>query len=148
MRVRVLIRGFLAVMVSALAVAGCTDSPISPSTPQFTSTDLVVGTGAQAAPGSLLTVHYTGWLYNPAEPENKGAIFDTSRGRDPFTFVVGIGDVIAGWDEGVPGMMAGGVRRLVIPPSLAYGGFRNGPIPPNASLLFEIQLVSVESVSQ
>ena len=88
-------------------------------------------------------MNYTGWLYDASKTDGKGAQFDTSAGRDVFTFTLGIGQVIEGWDRGLPGMRVGGLRRLVIPPSLAYGGFRNGPIPPNAALIFEIELVTI-----
>ena len=91
----------------------------------------------------MVTVNYTGWLYDESRPDQKGAQFDTSIGRDVFSFTLGIGQVIAGWDQGVPGMRVEGVRRLVIPPSLAYGNFRNGPIPPNAALVFEIEMLGV-----
>ena len=135
----------LALLTFAAAAVACNDSPTSPSsTPAFSQTDLRVGTGEEAASGRVLTVHYTGWLYDPSRPDNKGAQFDSSLDGDPFRFTLGIGGVIAGWDRGLPGMKAGGVRRLVIPPSLGYGNFRNGPIPPNAALLFDIELIAVE----
>ena len=89
-----------------------------------------------------MTVNYTGWLYDPTKPDQKGLVFDTSIGQTPFTFTLGAGQVIKGWDVGVPGMNVGGVRRLVIPPSLGYGASRSGPIPPNSTLVFEIELVS------
>jgi FKBP-type peptidyl-prolyl cis-trans isomerase FkpA len=128
----------------ALATVGC-DSPTSPSNnAAFSQSDIRVGIGANAVSGSVLTVEYTGWLYNAAETDNKGAVFDTSTGREPFVFTLGAGDVIAGWDQGLVGMKVGGLRRLVIPPSLAYGGIRRGPIPPNATLLFEVELVEVQ----
>jgi len=101
-----------------------------------------VGTGAAAANGQSLTVDYTGWLYDSTQPDEKGAVFDAS-GSTPFTFTLGNGSVIAGWDQGVVGMQVGGVRRLVIPPSLAYGAVRHGAIPPNATLLFEIHLTAI-----
>ena len=110
----------------------------------MSQTDLIAGAGAVAASGNSITVNYTGWLYDPAKPENKGQQFDTSSGRDPFTFTLGAGQVIAGWDQGLINMRVGGTRRLVIPPSLAYGSSRNGPIPPNSSLVFDVQLVSIQ----
>lgn len=131
-------------IVSALLAAACDDSPTSPSSPPpFSQTDIRAGTGDEATIGQVVTVNYTGWLYDESRPEQKGAQFDTSVGREAFSFTLGIGQVIAGWDQGVPGMKVGGVRRLVIPPSLGYGNFRNGPIPPNAALVFEIELVGV-----
>jgi FKBP-type peptidyl-prolyl cis-trans isomerase FkpA len=109
-------------------------------------TDLVVGQGAEAIPGSTVTVHYAGWLYDHARPENKGAAFDSSRkGGDPFSFVLGQKQVIAGWDQGVTGMKVGGQRRLVIPAGLAYGERgAGGVIPPGATLVFDVELLAVQ----
>ena len=101
--------------------------------------DLVVGEGPVAQPGDTLSVHYTGWLAD-------GTQFDSSRDRgQPFEFVLGQGGVIAGWDEGMEGMQAGGVRRLTIPPDKAYGaqGAGGGLIPPNATLTFEVELLEI-----
>lgn len=128
----------------AVASAGCEDSPTTPpkTTSQlFSQRDLRVGTGAEAENGKLLTVHYTGWLFDESRPDQKGLQFETSIGGDPLAFVLGAGQVIPGWDKGIVGMKVGGIRRLVIPSSMAYGGFRNGPIPPFATLLFEIELL-------
>ena len=123
--------------------AACTDS--SPTEPsgfsEFTQTDLRIGTGIAAQNGDDLTVHYTGWLYDATQPDQKGLQFETSRGRTPLTFTLGASNVIAGWDLGVVGLRVGGLRRLVIPPSLAYGEGRRGVIPPNATLIFEIELM-------
>jgi FKBP-type peptidyl-prolyl cis-trans isomerase FkpA len=137
-------------MALLVASAGCSGgaSPTSPSTPgaPFSQTDLVVGTGAEATRGTRPSVHYTGWLYDPTQPENKGRQFDSSAGRQPFTFPLGAGQVIEGWDRGVAGMRVGGRRRLVIPPDLAYGsnGAGNGIVPPNATLVFDIELLDVQ----
>ena len=131
-------------VVAAAVAAGCGDSPTAPGTPPFSQTDLRVGTGADAVVGRVLTVHYTGWLYNAAEPDLKGAQFDSSAGATPFPFILGAGDVIEGWERGAQGMKVGGIRRLIVPPSLAYGRSRRGPIPPNATLLFELELMAVE----
>ena len=131
------------------AAAGCGDSPTSPSNnAPFSQTDVRVGTGSEATPGAGLVVHYTGWLYDASEPTQKGPQFDSSVGGAPFTFTLGIGQVIAGWDRGLQGMRVGGLRRLVIPPSLGYGSVRNGPIPPNATLLFDVELVEVQTTGQ
>lgn len=131
--------------VLSLAAGGCSDSTTSPSpTPSFSQSDLRVGTGTDAAAGKVVTVHYTGWLYDASKSDFKGLQFETSLGQSPFTFTLGSGQVIAGWDQGLPGMKVGGLRRLVIPPSLAYGGFRTGPIPPYATLIFEIELLNVQ----
>ncbi len=125
-------------------LAGCTESPSSPSnSATFSQRDLRVGTGADAVAGTVLTVNYTGWLFNAAQPDQKGAQFDSSRteGRTPLVFRLGNNEVIPGWDQGLVGMKVGGLRRLVVPPSMAYGGSRNGPIPPNATLVFEVELL-------
>ena len=100
--------------------------------------DLVIGEGASAAAGQKVTVHYTGWLTD-------GTKFDCSKDRgDPFVFPLGGRSVIAGWDEGVQGMRVGGVRKLTIPPQLGYGARgAGGVIPPNATLVFEVELLAV-----
>jgi FKBP-type peptidyl-prolyl cis-trans isomerase FkpA len=104
--------------------------------------DTTVGSGATAAKGQHVTVHYTGWLYNNGV---QGKKFDSSKDRnDPFEFNLGGGQVIKGWDEGVQGMKIGGTRRLVIPADLGYGARgAGGVIPPNATLLFEVELLGV-----
>ena len=105
--------------------------------------DETIGTGATATAGQLVTVHYTGWLHDPAAPETKGKKFDSSRDRnDPFAFSLGAGQVIAGWDAGVATMKTGGKRRLVIPPEQGYGARgAGGVIPPNATLIFDVELL-------
>ena len=126
-------------MLSLLVgLAGCGgDSPTSPDTGTLLSEDLVVGTGATAVAGDTVTVNYIGTLTD-------GTKFDSSYDRgQPYTFRLGAGAVIQGWDMGVPGMKVGGKRRLTIPPSLAYGSQGNGVIPPNATLKFDIDLVSI-----
>ena len=108
----------------------------------LTIEDLVVGNGATAAAGQRVSVHYTGWLDNGGQP---GAKFDSSKDRgQPFMFSLGKGEVIRGWDEGVAGMKIGGKRKLTIPPNLGYGSRgAGGVIPPNATLLFEVELLAV-----
>jgi len=129
--------------ITAFASA-CVDAPATPtSTAPFSSTDLVVGTGADALTGSTVTVDYTGWLYDASKTDGKGLQFDSSIGRTPFQFTLGTNQVIQGWDRGIPGMKIGGRRRLVIPPSLAYGSIRSGPIPPNSTLVFDITMISI-----
>jgi FKBP-type peptidyl-prolyl cis-trans isomerase FkpA len=131
-----------AVFIGLALAAACDETPTAPSNyAPFSQADLRVGTGAPAASGSTLRVNYTGWLYDASQPEQKGLQFETSAGREPLSFVLGTGGVIAGWEQGLVGMRPGGLRRLVIPPSLAYGAIRNGPIPPNATLVFEIELL-------
>ena len=108
-------------------------------------TDLIVGTGAEAVAGSHVTVHYTGWLFDAAAADNKGRKFDSSLDRSmPFSFSLGAGEVIQGWDQGVAGMKVGGQRRLVIPPELGYGARgAGGVIPPNATLVFDVELLDI-----
>ena len=101
--------------------------------------DLQVGEGDPTVAGDVMVVHYSGWV-------NDGTLFDSSRnpGRDPFPVMVGAGQVIAGWEEGLPGMRVGGVRQLVIPPQLAYGAQSPSPlIPAGSVLIFEVELVEV-----
>ena len=135
----------LASLALSTATAGCGDAPTAPtSNAPFSQSDLVAGTGAAAAIGNLVTVNYTGWLFDGSKPDSKGLQFDSSTGVTPFTFTLGAGQVIEGWDQGLVGMKVGGLRRLVIPPSLAYGPGRNGIIPPNATLVFEVGLLEVQ----
>ena len=124
-----------------LALAACGGGGDSSTAPTAGGTlvveDLVVGTGATAAVGDTVTVNYVGTLTN-------GTKFDSSYDRgQPYVFQVGAGRVIAGWDQGVPGMKVGGKRRLTIPPSLGYGNQANGPIPANSTLVFDIDMVSI-----
>ena len=106
-------------------------------------TDEKVGTGAEAKRGDKVTVHYTGWLYNNGQ---KGKKFDSSVDRgEPFAFNLGAGQVISGWDQGVAGMKVGGKRTLIIPPALGYGARgAGGVIPPNATLMFDVELLAVK----
>lgn len=105
------------------------------------------GTGAEATAGTAVMVHYTGWLYDATVPDGHGKKFDSSRDRgQPFSFVVGAGRVIKGWDEGVAGMKVGGKRTLIIPPEMGYGERgAGGVIPPNATLVFDVELLDVRS---
>ena len=151
---------FIAIIVLAFAAVGCTatdpgsssgapgdstnpaESPEAaeaPIAPELIVEDLTVGNGAEAKRGSTAVVHYTGWLED-------GTRFESSKDSGtPFEFAIGTGMVIAGWDQGVQGMQVGGVRRLTIPSELAYGpqGAGGGRIPPNATLVFEIELLEV-----
>jgi FKBP-type peptidyl-prolyl cis-trans isomerase FkpA len=128
-----------------LIVAACGASPTTPSNnAPYSQTDLRLGTGTLAETGKVLTVNYTGWFYSTTGTDHKGPEFDSSTGRGPFSFTLGGSEVIKGWDQGLVGMRVGGIRRLVIPPSLGYGSVRFGPIPPNATLLFEVELVDVQ----
>lgn len=119
----------------------------APAITELQKIDIVKGTGEGISTGQQAVVHYTGWLYAPGAPDNKGTQFDSSRtsGR-PFRFTIGAGGVIKGWEEGVQGMQPGGQRQLIIPPELGYGatGAGGGQIPPNATLLFDIELLAIE----
>jgi FKBP-type peptidyl-prolyl cis-trans isomerase FkpA len=134
----------LLVLLLPIAACGGESSAPSPSpNVPYSQTDLRVGDGAEAVSGKLLTVNYTGWLYDASQAEQKGRQFDTSVGKTPFSFRLGAGQVISGWDRGVAGMKVGGLRRLVIPASLAYGAAGVGSIPGNATLVFDVDLLSV-----
>jgi FKBP-type peptidyl-prolyl cis-trans isomerase FkpA len=122
-----------------------TSQPLAPVT-ELERIDLVKGAGEGVTSGQVAVVHYTGWLYDPAADDFKGKKFDSSRDRgEPFRFTLGAGGVIKGWEEGVQGMQVGGKRRLIVPASLGYGERGAGRvIPPNAPLLFEIELLAIE----
>lgn len=107
---------------------------------QFSATDVAVGTGAEAAAGTTATVTYTGWLYSDTAADHKGTQFDSGS----FSFVVGKGSVIQGFDQGVLGMKVGGKRTLLIPSSMGYGTSGSGSIPPNAGLVFDVTLTAVQ----
>ena len=113
---------------------------------ELVKTDAKPGTGAEAGSGQNVTVHYTGWLYDETKSDKKGPKFDSSRDRnEPFTFRLGAGQVIRGWDEGVAGMKVGGQRTLTIPPQYGYGARgAGGVIPPNATLVFDVELLDVK----
>ncbi|WP_025040226.1 FKBP-type peptidyl-prolyl cis-trans isomerase [Nitrosospira briensis] len=112
--------------------------------------DTKIGTGEEAVVGKAVEVHYTGWLYDPSAADKKGTKFDSSRDRGaPFSFLLGAGRVIKGWDRGVAGMKVGGQRTLIIPADMAYGarGAGQGVIPPNAALIFEVELLGLRQGS-
>jgi FKBP-type peptidyl-prolyl cis-trans isomerase FkpA len=113
---------------------------------ELIKTDEAAGTGNEAVSGRRVTVHYTGWLYDDGKPDHKGRKFDSSRDRgEPFEFRLGAGEVIRGWDEGVAGMKVGGRRTLTIPPDYGYGARGAGSvIPPNATLVFDVELLDVK----
>ena len=141
------------VLIASLfvATAACGGSPSTDSnTPmaesgisQLQIVDTTTGTGAEARSGTTVSVHYTGWLYDSGKPDNKGNKFDSSKDRnEPFEFLLGGGQVIQGWDQGFAGMKIGGKRTLTIPPAMGYGPRgAGGVIPPNATLLFEVELL-------
>ena len=113
---------------------------------ELIKTDVKPGNGAEATPGKHVSVHYTGWLHDAAAPDHHGKKFDSSRDRgQPFGFHLGAGHVIRGWDQGVAGMRVGGQRTLVIPASMGYGARgAGGVIPPNATLVFDVELLSIQ----
>lgn len=113
---------------------------------ELIKTDTVVGEGREAEPGFMVSVHYTGWLYDENAPEKKGEKFDSSVDRgQPFEFALGAGQVIQGWDQGFAGMKIGGKRTLIIPPEMGYGARgAGGVIPPNATLVFDVELLDVK----
>jgi FKBP-type peptidyl-prolyl cis-trans isomerase FkpA len=133
------------VLVVLATGSGCIGTATPTRTPPYSQTDLQIGGGDEAVTGMVVSVNYTGWLHEPTRPDAKGAVFDSSVGHDPFRFQLGSGGVIAGWERGVPGMRVGGIRRLIVPPSLAYGAPRTDVLPPYAALLFEIELLSVST---
>jgi FKBP-type peptidyl-prolyl cis-trans isomerase len=146
----ILIRFACAVLALAIAAAVPLLGRVDAATNQVIEmpnglkyTDTKTGDGATATPGNKVSVHYTGWLYNNAA---KGAKFDSSVDRgQPFQFTLGAHQVIAGWDEGVAGMKVGGKRTLIIPPELGYGAHgAGGVIPPNATLMFDVELLGVQ----
>ncbi|MEK6594896.1 MAG: FKBP-type peptidyl-prolyl cis-trans isomerase [Pseudomonadota bacterium] len=115
--------------------------------PQFQKIDNIVGSGEEAEIGKTVNVHYTGWLYDENAPDKKGKKFDSSHDRkEHFSFMLGAGRVIKGWDQGVAGMKVGGQRTLIIPPAMAYGARGAGNIiPPDATLIFDVELVSLKA---
>lgn len=147
----------LLVSVLTLSLAACRGSSPSgetdPGPPMADSgitalqkVDTTVGTGAEARAGRLVSVHYTGWLYDTSRPDKRGKKFDSSKDHnEPFEFPLGGGQVIPGWDQGFEGMKEGGVRVLTIPPAMGYGARgAGGVIPPNATLVFEVELLKVK----
>ena len=134
----------IAGMFILIAAACGGGAPAPPAA--LVQTDLATGSGTQAGKGAHITVKYTGWIYDASKPDNKGARFDSTDDHGPFDFNLGAGDVIPGWDQGISGMRVGGKRRLIIPPNLGYGaeGTPGGPIPPNAGLVFDVELVDAK----
>ena len=138
----------LLLAASLLLLAAC-NAPVPPpggSVADLERIDTLAGTGAVATSGSDVTVHYTGWLYDEKAPQRRGLKFDSSVDRgQPFTFLLGAGQVIRGWDDGVAGMKVGGKRTLLIPADLGYGSNgAGGVIPPGASLVFDVELLDVK----
>jgi FKBP-type peptidyl-prolyl cis-trans isomerase len=142
-----------AALLSAFALPSAAQTPITQGNSKLDATpndlqkiEVKQGTGTEATSGKAVVVHYTGWLYDTTKPNSHGAKFDSSRDRnEPFGFVLGAGRVIKGWDDGVTGMKVGGQRTLVIPPQMGYGARgAGGVIPPNATLIFDVELLEVK----
>jgi FKBP-type peptidyl-prolyl cis-trans isomerase FkpA len=131
---------------SAAASSTSLPAQVGDKVTELKKIDVKPGTGTEAVAGKTVVVHYTGWLYDPTKPDGHGAKFDSSVDRNsPFTFPLGGGRVIKGWDNGVAGMKTGGKRTLVIPPDMAYGDRGAGSvIPPNATLVFDVELIEVK----
>jgi FKBP-type peptidyl-prolyl cis-trans isomerase FkpA len=131
---------------AAAADSAAVTSAPPPATGEPFMTDIKTGTGPAIKKGQTAVVHYTGWLYAEGAPDKKGEKFDSSRDRnEPFSFPLGAGMVIQGWDEGVVGMQVGSQRRLVIPPEKGYGASgAGGVIPPNATLVFDVELLGIQ----
>ena len=139
-----MIKSAMAVLV-AVTCAACGGDEGRSSVTELVKTEVKAGTGSDAVSGRVVTVHYTGWLYDDGAADKKGTKFDSSRDRnEPFSFRLGAGEVIPGWDQGVQGMKVGGKRLLIVPPQLAYGPNDYGPIPGNSTLIFEVELLKVE----
>jgi FKBP-type peptidyl-prolyl cis-trans isomerase FkpA len=135
----------IAVAIAILPSCASEDDMGQSNITQLVKNDDVAGTGNEAVTGRRVTVHYTGWLYDQGSTDHKGRKFDSSRDRgEPFTFRLGAGEVIRGWDEGVAGMKIGGRRTLMIPPDYGYGAQgAGGVIPANATLVFDVELLDV-----
>jgi len=147
-----------ALLMAMLAVSGCKadsksstndqkkEMAMTQNVTELIKKDTVQGEGREAEPGFNVTVHYTGWLYDPSKPDGKGKKFDSSVDRhEPFVFFLGGGQVIQGWDEGFAGMKVGGKRTLIIPPHMGYGPYgAGGVIPPNATLIFDVELLGIK----
>jgi FKBP-type peptidyl-prolyl cis-trans isomerase FkpA len=133
-----------AALMGLVLVAACDDVEVS-DVAALQIIDVTAGTGATATAGRRVTVHYTGWLYDADAVDHHGDKIDSSRDRGaPYAFLLGAGDVIRGWDQGVVGMRVGGRRTLIIPSSLAYGPGGSGSVPGGSALVFDIELLLVE----
>lgn len=143
--VSVLILGMMLLPQSAISETKQGASSVT----ELIKQDTKIGSGEEAAVGKAVEVHYTGWLYDASAPDKKGKKFDSSRDRGvPFSFLLGAGRVIKGWDRGVTGMKVGGQRTLIIPPQMAYGAQGAGNvIPPNATLIFDVELLGLRQGS-
>src|SRR5580765_1953539 len=148
MRKNILLTLFVCLIAVSAACGSSSTAPTSSPDSGVTTlqiTDVSVGTGVQATNGRILTVNYTGWLYSTSAADHHGSKFDSSRdpGKQPFSFTLGVNQVIAGWDQGLLGMRVGGQRTLIIPPSLGYGSRGTTGIPGNSTLVFDVELLDV-----
>jgi len=132
----------LSMLIFGLTLTGYSDA----NSAELIKIDIKTGTGKEATAGKVVGVHYTGWLFDKSAADNKGKKFDSSRDRPGnFTFPLGAGRVIKGWDQGLQGMKVGGQRTLIIPPSMGYGARGAGNIiPPNSTLIFDVELMEVQ----
>ena len=143
-----------ALIIAMLTMTGCKadsktstkETAMTQNVTELVKKDTVMGEGREAEAGFNVTVNYTGWLYDPSKPDGKGIKFDSSLDRrEPFVFFLGGGQVIQGWDEGFAGMKIGGKRTLIIPSEMGYGARgAGGVIPPNATLVFDVELLDVK----
>lgn len=138
--------GVLSVLCLGLLAGQVMAADLPAKVTQLVKQEQAQGKGDEAKAGQMVSVHYTGWLYDASKPEGKGAKFDSSLDRgQPFNFPLGAGRVIKGWDQGVVGMKVGGKRALIIPADMAYGARgAGGLIPPNATLIFDVELLAVK----
>jgi len=127
-------------------VASTVDMSKPATITEIIKTEIKTGAGAEAVAGKIITVHYSAWLYSIRNPDHKSALIESSVERAPFTFTLGAGKVLKGWDQGLPGMKVGGKRNLIVPSALAYGerGAGRGAIPRNAVMVFEFELLDVK----
>lgn len=146
---RSIVRRVFVAAALGVVIAGCeSNTTTGPSAPPpdpvpFSAVILREGTGGPATNGTPVTLHYTGWLYDDTKPDNKGTQFDTTSGGNPIKLFVGFGSYIEGFHRGLVGMRAGELRRVIIPPSMAYGQTPSVTIPANSTLVFELEVISI-----
>ncbi|MES2316263.1 MAG: FKBP-type peptidyl-prolyl cis-trans isomerase [Pseudomonadota bacterium] len=140
-RISALVFGLLLGAALAPALASPQDAPTGKTLQKI---DTVVGKGREVKPGSRITMHYAGWMFSPKQPKQHGLPIDNTPKGKPFTFVLGAPGVIKGWNEGLLGMKVGGKRTLVVPGEMAFGKLGMKQVPPNANLIFDIDLVDVK----
>lgn len=142
---RVRLLGLLA-LASLVPLAAACNNPFKPSqnvNVPFSVVDVTVGTGPEVVPLTTVIVDYAGYLYDGSKPNNQGLLIDTTLSKQPATFVVGLRQLLPGFEQGLIGMKLGGFRRIIIPPELGYGPFEHYPVPKNATLVFDVSLIGV-----